>query len=54
LLRIWREKKAGLYNWRASLESSETGEKKGFSSLEDLMAYLIGKTTSKEHCKGER
>ena len=39
LLRLWRvsEEKA---TWRASLESSRTGERKGFASLDDLFDFL--------------
>jgi hypothetical protein len=39
LLRLWRasEEKAV---WRVSLESSHTGERKGFASLDDLFDFL--------------
>ena len=39
LLRLWRvsEEKAA---WRASLESSHTGERQGFASLDDLFDFL--------------
>ncbi len=38
MLRLWRESDAT--PWRASLESTATGEKQGFASLSDLIAYL--------------
>lgn len=39
LLRLWREGE-GRATWRASLESSHTGERKGFASLDDLFGFL--------------
>ena len=43
LLRLWRvgEEEA---TWRASLESSHTGERKGFASLDDLFGFLREQT----------
>jgi hypothetical protein len=43
LLRLWRasEEKAV---WRASLESSHTGERKSFASLDDLFDFLQKQT----------
>jgi hypothetical protein len=38
LLRLWREDDA--MEWRASLQSTATGEMQGFASLADLIAYL--------------
>ena len=46
LLRLRKEKKAGTGEWRASLEDPHTGEQKGFASLKDLIAYLVGITKS--------
>ena len=40
LLRMWRVREADHEVWRASLESIESGEKRGFASLEALLAYL--------------
>ena len=42
LLRMWRARKGTKWSWRASLERVQTGERKGFASLEDLFAYLRG------------
>ena len=39
LLRLWRVGTEEVV-WRASLESSHTGEHIGFASLEDLFAFL--------------
>ncbi len=46
LLRLWRTDELGGLSWRASLESSETGERIGFASLEELFAYLMDRTTT--------
>ena len=57
LLRLWRvsEEKAA---WRASLESSRTGERIGFTCLESLFAYLrtqaVGESTAKEDWRKEQ
>ncbi|HEY73505.1 MAG: hypothetical protein B6I35_02450 [Anaerolineaceae bacterium 4572_32.2] len=40
LLRLWQIRSAGELVWRASLESSHTGERKGFASLADLFTFL--------------
>ena len=41
LLRLWTtDQKNGSYRWRASLESSETGKKEIFSSIEELIEHL--------------
>ena len=40
LLRIWQVKDGGDLTWRASLEDSHTGDRKGFASLEALVAFL--------------
>ena len=46
LLRLWRDihRSEGRAVWRASLESSLTGERQGFNSLDDLFAFLRQKT----------
>lgn len=38
LLRLWCEDEGA--EWRATLESSHTGERRGFASLSALAAYL--------------
>jgi len=40
LLRLWRGNDGEEAVWRASLESPHTGERRGFSSLKDLFAFL--------------
>jgi hypothetical protein len=39
LLRLWRVSEETAV-WRASLESSHTGEREGFASLDDLLDFL--------------
>jgi hypothetical protein len=40
LLRLWRVRQGGASEWMASLESTSTGERQGFASLEAMVAYL--------------
>ncbi len=40
LLRLWESDGAGELIWRASLESTDTGERHGFADLVSLFAYL--------------
>jgi hypothetical protein len=40
LLRLWRVQVDGKLVWRASLENSFTGERKGFANLRELIVYL--------------
>jgi hypothetical protein len=40
LLRLWRTPTAGEAAWRASLENPQTGERRGFASLDAMVAYL--------------
>lgn len=40
LIHIWTVEEEGKPAWRASLESTRAGERKGFASLEDLFVYL--------------
>jgi hypothetical protein len=40
LLRLWESDQAGELIWRASLESTHTGERHGFADLASLFAYL--------------
>ena len=46
LLRLWRVKEEHRYEWRASIENIESGEKRGFTSLIELQEYLAQMTTS--------
>ncbi len=42
LLRLWREKQDG--SWRALLENPNSGERAGFATLAELVAFLESKT----------
>jgi hypothetical protein len=39
--------------WRIQLENVQTGEKHGFASLEELLAYLSQVTTQEDYLTGE-
>jgi hypothetical protein len=43
LLRLWRAKE-GEEGWRASLEIAQTGERKGFATLDALFDYVRSRT----------
>jgi len=47
LLRLWRARCGGQWQWRASLESRHTGERHLFAGLGQLFAFLG------ERCEGE-
>ena len=54
LLRLWRAKE-GEEGWRASLESGQTGERKGFATLDALFDYVRLKTrVESSECLPER
>ena len=40
LLRLWAVMVDGQPAWRASLESTQTGQQRGFATLAQLMAFL--------------
>jgi hypothetical protein len=46
LLRLWRTSSRVKPTWRASLESTQTGERRGFADLESLFVFLVQQTTS--------
>jgi hypothetical protein len=46
-LRLWRSEGLRDSGWRASLEIPETGKRIGFTSLEQLFAYLMDVIESK-------
>ena len=48
LLRLWLVLDGEDVNWRASLENVQSGEIKGFSDVEDLLAHLTELTESHE------
>jgi len=46
VLRLWRARCQGEWQWRASIESPHTGERQWFASLEQLFAYFSEKCAS--------
>ena len=44
LLRLWRVKEEGKTTWRASLQSPQTRERRGFASLDTLFDFLRQQT----------
>ena len=44
LLRLWRVKEEGKTTWRASLQSPQTRERRGFASLDALFDFLQQQT----------
>ncbi len=46
LLRLWQVEEGENAPWRASLESPQTGERRGFAGLADLFTFL-----EKEACQ---
>jgi hypothetical protein len=43
LLRLWRSSQSNAV-WRASLESAQSGERRGFADLESLFVFLEAQT----------
>ncbi len=53
LLRLWRVNTGRSQVWHASLEDSQTGERKGFADLKSLCAFLEEQTTDRgQHVSG--
>ncbi len=44
LLRLWRVSGEGTPAWRASLQSPQTRERRGFASLDDLFDFIREQT----------
>lgn len=40
LVRLWSVQSGNAQIWRISLEDAQTGQRHGFNSLDDLLAYL--------------
>jgi hypothetical protein len=40
LLRLWQVKSEGELVWRASLDSPQTGQRRGFAGLAEMFAFL--------------
>lgn len=53
VLRLWRVRHRGKWQWRASLESRHTGERQVFASLEQLLAFLDERCESQTPCAQE-
>jgi hypothetical protein len=53
LLRLWQIMEKGEQEWRASLENVETGEKHGFTNLEELWVYLLQVTANDDQISGD-
>jgi hypothetical protein len=48
LLRLWQTERGGALVWQASLEHAGTGERRGFASLADLVAFLEQETAPED------
>ena len=48
MLRLWQVEDDGELTWRASLESPQTGERRGFANLAVLFAFLEEQTRCAE------
>jgi hypothetical protein len=59
LLRLWRTDDEEEAEWRASLESPYTGERRGFATVTDLFSFLerevshAGQRQARPHKDGE-
>jgi len=53
LLRLWQVPTDGGYAWRILLENVQTGEKRGFTSLNELLDYLGQVTAENDVPSGE-
>jgi hypothetical protein len=51
LLRLWGVDVNGEVVWRASLEDSHTGERRGFADLDRLFEFLVGQTQEFHRCR---
>ncbi len=50
LLRLWRVNSGRATVWHASLEDSQTGERKGFADLRGLLVFLEEQISSADPC----
>ncbi len=53
LLRLWRSRRNGELVWRASLESSQTGQQHLFATLEELCVFLQERTNLPDFSQGK-
>ena len=49
LLRLWQIESSGRLVWRMSVEDAQSGERQGFTNLDELLAFLRRQTLSKEN-----
>ncbi len=54
LLRMWQVSAGGDQDCHILLENIQTGEKNGFTSLEDLLVYLSRVISYENAARGER
>ena len=48
LLRMWQESDGDAQEWRASLERPQGGERRGFTRLKDMFAFLENEISGRE------
>jgi hypothetical protein len=60
VLRLWQvragenqEQNSGQWEWRASLDNPQTGDRVGFANMELLFEY-IHKKTKRNECRGNK
>ena len=53
LLRLWQVPANEEHDWRILLENVQTGEKRGFASLEDFLVYLSQVTAETNETSSE-
>jgi hypothetical protein len=54
LLRLWRTGSRKKAVWRASLEDPLTGERQGFASLKELVAFLESRISDQKSAPDDR
>jgi hypothetical protein len=54
LLRLWQTKSGDELIWRASLEDSQTGERRGFASLDALFTFLRQQAETATDSSGDK
>jgi len=45
LMRLWQAQDNGEWVWRASLECSQSGQRRFFANLDDLLMFVSAKTS---------
>jgi hypothetical protein len=54
LLRLWQASSGGELVWRASLEDPHSGERRGFASLAELVAFLEEEMRNRPQTRGDQ